>query len=91
MHDQFFLEIVAFVDALIEGDEGIEACPLISCGIGVTAASATFGWLTRALSTLGGADAVAETLTTSSMRPTAIVAVLIDAAAVPVKYWSRTS
>ena len=41
----------------------------MSCGMGATAASATFGWLTRALSTSAVPMRCPETLITSSILP----------------------
>ena len=46
-----FLQLVARLDAVHQGHEGVEPWPLMSCGMGATAASATLAWLTRALST----------------------------------------
>ena len=44
-------------------------CPLISSGLPTTAASATFGWLTRALSISIVESRCPATLSTSSTRP----------------------
>ena len=48
---QLLLQLVARRDALLERDEAAIASPLSSSGRPTTAASATFGWCTSALST----------------------------------------